>query len=99
MSGLMPSNVPVKVFPAVVATTTCLSAKAEISVMNFLCAIDSQQTPKLCNEIAEQLFNGLKTCGKCFKHTIDADSAFIELTLKEAKQYIDELKQEGYLYV
>jgi hypothetical protein len=52
----MPSNVPVNVFPVVIATITCLSANAETSVKNFLCATDNHLTPILPNEITKQLF-------------------------------------------
>jgi len=41
LSGLMPTRVPVNVFPVVVATITVLSTNAATSVKNFLCAIDN----------------------------------------------------------
>ena len=41
LSGFMPINVPVKVFPIVVETLTVLSTNAATSVWNFLSATDN----------------------------------------------------------
>src|SRR4030065_1155105 len=56
LSGLMPTSVPVQIFPVVVATIIVLSTNAAISVKYFLCANDNFLTPSDSYEIVLRLF-------------------------------------------
>jgi len=56
LSGFMPINVPVNVFPIVVETLTVLSTNAATSVWNFLSATDNFVSSVIAYEIAFQLF-------------------------------------------